>query len=163
MYFSADEELFLPPRPRRNPACAPARVLLQKERRKPEFQGRLAGIQKSPPQPASLFAPTNVGIDGVPGGIRTHGLSLRRRPLYPAELRELMKLWACPVCPKANTVGSLGRRPLYPAELRKHALVLCHGPGVLSSEARQIVASCKKKSTAAKAAAWAMPPRGPSL
>ena len=24
---------------------------------------------------------------GVPGGIRTHGLSLRRRTLYPAELR----------------------------------------------------------------------------
>ena len=26
-------------------------------------------------------------IFGDPGGIRTHGLSLRRRPLYPAELR----------------------------------------------------------------------------
>ncbi len=26
-------------------------------------------------------------IYGVPGGIRTHGLSLRRRTLYPAELR----------------------------------------------------------------------------
>ena len=24
---------------------------------------------------------------GVPGGIRTHGLSLRRRTLYPAELQ----------------------------------------------------------------------------
>ena len=27
---------------------------------------------------------------GTPGGIRTHGLSLRRRPLYPAELRDLV-------------------------------------------------------------------------
>ncbi len=27
-------------------------------------------------------------FDGDPGGIRTHGLSLRRRPLYPAELRD---------------------------------------------------------------------------
>ena len=27
-------------------------------------------------------------IFGDPGGIRTHGLSLRRRPLYPAELRD---------------------------------------------------------------------------
>jgi hypothetical protein len=26
--------------------------------------------------------------DGVPGAIRTRGLSLRRRTLYPAELRE---------------------------------------------------------------------------
>ena len=30
----------------------------------------------------------NSGIFGDPGGIRTHGLSLRRRPLYPAELRD---------------------------------------------------------------------------
>ena len=28
---------------------------------------------------------------GVPGGIRTHGLSLRRRTLYPAELQRLLK------------------------------------------------------------------------
>ena len=27
---------------------------------------------------------------GVPGGIRTHGLSLRRRTLYPAELQSLI-------------------------------------------------------------------------
>ena len=27
---------------------------------------------------------------GVPGGIRTHGLSLRRRTLYPAELQRLI-------------------------------------------------------------------------
>ena len=26
-------------------------------------------------------------FDGAPGEIRTHGLPLRRRPLYPAELR----------------------------------------------------------------------------
>ena len=30
--------------------------------------------------------------DGVPGWIRTSGLSLRRRTLYPAELREPAKL-----------------------------------------------------------------------
>ena len=28
------------------------------------------------------------GFSGVPGGSRTHGLSLRRRTLYPAELRK---------------------------------------------------------------------------
>ena len=31
------------------------------------------------------------GAFGDPGGIRTHGLSLRRRPLYPAELRDQIK------------------------------------------------------------------------
>ena len=35
--------------------------------------------------------PVNRGIFiGVPGGSRTHGLSLRRRTLYPTELRKLI-------------------------------------------------------------------------
>ena len=31
-------------------------------------------------------------LNGVPDGIRTHGLSLRRRTLYPAELRRQIHL-----------------------------------------------------------------------
>ena len=40
--------------------------------------------------------PKNVvfmGYFGVPGGIRTHDLPLRRRTLYPAELQRLMQFW----------------------------------------------------------------------
>ena len=59
-------------RSRRSPTCAPARVFLHKECRRSAFQGQFAGKQISPPQPASLFAPTNVGMDGGEGGIRTH-------------------------------------------------------------------------------------------
>ena len=32
--------------------------------------------------------PRKIGGFGVPGAVRTPGLPLRRRPLYPAELRE---------------------------------------------------------------------------
>ena len=32
---------------------------------------------------------------GDPGGIRTHGLSLRRRPLYPTELRNHIHILRC--------------------------------------------------------------------
>ena len=32
-----------------------------------------------------------IGLFGVPGAIRTRGLSLRRRTLYPAELRR--QIW----------------------------------------------------------------------
>ena len=41
---------------------------------------RLAGQESRPPCWATCFL-------GAPGGIRTHGLPLRRRTLYPAELR----------------------------------------------------------------------------
>ena len=33
-----------------------------------------------------------MGYFGVPGGIRTHDLPLRRRTLYPAELQRLIQL-----------------------------------------------------------------------
>jgi hypothetical protein len=72
VFLSAYEENFSAACPCRNTAWAPARVLLQKERGRPVFQGKFAGIQKSPPQPASFFAPTNVGIDGGRGGVPTH-------------------------------------------------------------------------------------------
>ena len=36
---------------------------------------------------------TNSGRFGVPDWIRTNGLSLRRRPLYPAELRGHIELY----------------------------------------------------------------------
>ena len=32
-------------------------------------------------------------INGAPGGIRTHGLSVRSRTLYPAELRAHIQSW----------------------------------------------------------------------
>ena len=37
---------------------------------------------------SSCFVSKHEDLVGDPGGIRTHGLSLRRRPLYPAELRD---------------------------------------------------------------------------
>ena len=43
----------------------------KKGRRKLVFQRRFAGKQKSPPQPVSLFVPTNVGIHGRSSGNRT--------------------------------------------------------------------------------------------
>ena len=57
---------------------------------------------------------------GVPGGIRTHGLSLRRRTLYPAELQRLILNWDWQrsLFPVRQLVEhNLRRRVLYPAEL----------------------------------------------
>ena len=59
-------------------------------------------------------------LSGVPGQIRTAGLSLRRRTLYPAELqRRISKLFNYPAQKDSNELP-LRRRTLYPAELRKH-------------------------------------------
>ena len=57
---------------------------------------------------------------GVPEVIRTPDLSLRRRSLYPAELRKRMqKLFSFEPSQDSNELP-LRRRSLYPAELRKH-------------------------------------------
>ena len=57
-------------------------------------------------------------IFGTPGWVRTSGLSLRRRPLYPTELRGLIqKIFNFRVQPDSNELP-LRRRPLYPTELR---------------------------------------------
>ena len=59
------------------------------------------------------------GTFGTPGWVRTSGLSLRRRPLYPTELRGLIqKIFNFRVQPDSNELP-LRRRSLYPAELRK--------------------------------------------
>ncbi len=57
---------------------------------------------------------TVCGENGTPERIRTAGLPLRRRTLYPAELRTLMEF----LVPLADEVRTLRRRTLYPAELR---------------------------------------------
>jgi hypothetical protein len=63
------------------------------------FKGcRKSSSQKKIPRPLSkrlcsiLLKGRGIFTNGDPGGIRTHGLSLRRRPLYPAELRDHMVL-----------------------------------------------------------------------
>ena len=50
----------------------PVRVFLQGKVIYTTFVHGFAGIAKDPPQSASLFIPTNVGIHGGSGGIRTH-------------------------------------------------------------------------------------------
>ena len=50
----------------------PVRVFLQGKAIYTTFVHGFAGIAKDPPQSTSLFIPTNVGIHGGDGGIRTH-------------------------------------------------------------------------------------------
>ncbi len=69
------------------------------------------------------------GTFGTPGWVRTSGLSLRRRPLYPTELRGLIqKIFSFRVQPDSNELP-LRRRTLYPAELRAHTT-----PGISVNE-----------------------------
>ncbi len=117
-----------------------ASVLISKS----DSQTRNAGTKKAP----------FLGLCGVPGATRTPGLSLRRRSLYPTELREhglwgvaqgectsstlgggrsillsygrILSLECLPRPRKSNTVGFLRRRPLYPAELRRHVQFSYH-------------------------------------
>ena len=61
---------------------------------------------------------------GVPEVIRTPDLSLRRRSLYPAELRKRMQqLFSFEPSQDSNDLP-LRRRSLYPAELRKHIAIV---------------------------------------
>jgi hypothetical protein len=50
---------------------------------------RIKGIEKEKPRKKFLFS----GLSGAPYWIRTSGLTLRRRALYPAELMAL--IWDC--------------------------------------------------------------------
>lgn len=60
------------------------------------------------------------GAFGTPGWVRTSGLSLRRRPLYPTELRGLIqKIFNFRVQPDSNELP-LRRGALYPIELLAH-------------------------------------------
>ena len=62
------------------------------------------------------------GAFGTPGWVRTSGLSLRRRPLYPTELRGLIqKIFNFRVQPDSNELP-LRRRALYPGEVQGHVL-----------------------------------------
>ena len=59
------------------------------------------------------------GAFGTPGWARTSGLSLRRRPLYPTELRgHLEKIFNFPAQQDSNELP-LRRRTLYPAEVQR--------------------------------------------
>ncbi len=71
----------------------------------------------------SFAIPTNVGIHGEPGGIRTHDLLIRSQTLYPAELRAHDVRDA-----EKNEPGGIRThdllirsQTLYPAELRAHS------------------------------------------
>lgn len=82
------------------------------------------------------------GTFGTPGWVRTSGLSLRRRPLYPTELRGLIqKIFNFRVQPDSNELP-LRRRTLYPAELRAHTT-----PGISVNEYARCVGSVDKKDT----------------
>ncbi len=66
-------------------------------------------------------------LSGTHGRIRTSGLPLRRRPLYPAELRgRICNIQVSAAsCPIRRTTGCAIRgRPLYPAELGGHTVSL---------------------------------------
>ena len=68
-------------------------------------------------------------IFGTPGWVRTSGLSLRRRPLYPTELRGLIqKIFNFAGLQDSND-SIFRRRPLYPTELQtrmiKNILPFC--------------------------------------
>ena len=63
-------------------------------------------------------------LSGVPEVIRTPDLPLRRRSLYPAELRKRMQeLFNFEPSQDSNDLP-LRRRSLYPAELRKHIAIV---------------------------------------
>ena len=63
--------------------------------------------------------PWDYSVFGTPERIRTAGLPLRRRTLYPAELRtHWAKLLKC--VPLVSDVHALRRRTLYPSEVQGH-------------------------------------------
>ena len=73
------------------------------------------------------------GAFGTPGWVRTSGLSLRRRPLYPTELRGLIqKIFNFRVQPDSNELP-LRRLVLYPTELLGHISKLFNFPAQTDS------------------------------
>ena len=65
-------------------------------------------------------------VCGVPARIRTGGVPLRRRTLYPAEVQRHLAICGYfysthlpPFCERREVEQTLRRRSLYPAELRK--------------------------------------------
>ena len=90
-------------------------------------------------------------IFGTPGWVRTSGLSLRRRPLYPTELRGLIqKLFNFAGLQDSND-SFFRRGALYPIELlaRIHALfhfVLCRYRTIVTQFFRSVNVSSGKHS-----------------
>ena len=70
-------------------------------------------------------------VCGVPARIRTGGVPLRRRTLYPAEVQRHLAICGYfysthlpPFCERREVEQTLRRRSLYPAELRKHIAIV---------------------------------------
>ncbi len=68
-------------------------------------------------------------VCGVPARIRTGGVPLRRRTLYPAEVQRHLAICGYfysthlpPFCERREVEQTLRRRTLYPAELPAHTL-----------------------------------------
>ena len=78
-------------------------------------------VQNDPTRSASLINLFELGRIvhfGTPGWVRTSGLSLRRRPLYPTELRgHIQKIFNFTGLQDSND-SIFRRRTLYPTELR---------------------------------------------
>ena len=73
-------------------------------------------------------------FSSVPGAIRTRGVPLRRRTLYPTEVRRHIKFFETrqhsdlPLnFPSSAFELRLRRAVLYPAELRRHAICIITG------------------------------------
>lgn len=64
------------------------------------------------------------GCFGTPGETRTHYIPLRRRTLYPGEVRGLIQQIFNFQAPQDSNELPLRRRPLYPTELRGHNSVI---------------------------------------
>ena len=68
-------------------------------------------------------------VCGVPARIRTGGVPLRRRTLYPTEVQRHLAICGYfysthlpPFCERREVEQTLRRRTLYPAELRAHIM-----------------------------------------
>ena len=72
-------------------------------------------------------------VFGTPGWVRTSGLSLRRRPLYPTELRGLIQKIFNFAGLRDSNDSIFRRRSLYTAELRGHMRVPAWALGLLYS------------------------------
>ena len=69
-------------------------------------------------------------VCGVPARIRTGGVPLRRRTLYPAEVQRHLAIFGYfysthlpPFCERREVEQTLRRRTLYPAEVQRHLAI----------------------------------------
>ena len=85
----------------------------QQSTRRTTFFLQFDGIKN--PNPEGNRFRTRIRLFGVPGGNRTHGLSLRRRTLYPTELRKhIQRRFGAVIC--AEGLKILPFRPAFRAQ-----------------------------------------------